>query len=55
MPTPSRAPFIIVNIARMPLCGSPTSQPRAFSKFMTHVAFALMPILCSIEPQRRRR
>ena len=27
MPTPSRAAFIIVNMARMPLCGSPTSQP----------------------------
>ena len=51
MPTPSRAAFIIANMARMPLCGSPMSQPWAPSKFMTQVADALMPILCSIEPQ----
>ena len=36
----------------MPLLGSPTSQPLASSKFITQVADALMPILCSMEPQR---
>ena len=36
MPTPSRAAFIMVNIARMPLWGWPTSQPFAASKFITH-------------------
>ena len=40
--------FIIVNMARMPRCGSPTSQPVASSKFMTQVDDALMPILCSM-------
>ena len=48
MPTPRRAAFIIVNMAFMPLFSSPTSQPVAPSKFMTQVAEALMPILCSI-------
>ena len=52
MPTPSRAAFIIANIARMPLCFLPTSQPFESSKLMTQVDEALMPILCSIEPQR---
>ena len=52
MPTPSRAAFIITNIAGMPLLSSPTSQPLAPSKFMTQVALALMPILCSMAPQR---
>ena len=51
MPTPSRAVFIMVNIARMPLCGAPTSQPTASSKFRTQVAEALIPILCSMAPQ----
>ena len=51
MPTSRRAAFIIVNIARMPWCGSPTSQPVAPSKFMTQVAEPLMPILCSMPPQ----
>ena len=52
MPTPRRAAFIITNMAFMPLFGSPTSQPVASSRFMTQVALALMPILCSIAPQR---
>ena len=47
MPTESRSLFIIVNIARRPLCGSPTSQPLASSKDIWQVADALMPILCS--------
>ena len=51
MLTPSRAAFIIVNMARMPWFASPMSQPVAPSKFMTQVAEALMPILCSIDPQ----
>ncbi|MCY1277194.1 hypothetical protein D9M70_258820 [compost metagenome] len=41
----------MVNIAARPLFGSPTSQPVAPSKFITQVAEALMPILCSMEPQ----
>ncbi|MNP12609.1 hypothetical protein D3C76_1048510 [compost metagenome] len=41
----------MVNIAARPLFSSPTSQPLAPSKFITQVAEALMPILCSIEPQ----
>ncbi|MNC36423.1 hypothetical protein D3C75_849450 [compost metagenome] len=41
----------MVNIAARPLLGSPTSQPTAPSKFITQVAEALMPILCSMEPQ----
>ncbi len=52
MPTARRAAFIMVNIADMPLLGWPTSQAVAPSKFITQVADALMPILCSIEPQR---
>ena len=55
MPTPRRAAFIMVNIARMPLWGWPTSQPFASSKFITQVAEALMPILCSIDAAARRR
>ncbi len=51
MPTPSRAAFIITNIAFRPLFGSPTSQPRAPSRFITQVALPWMPILCSIDPQ----
>ena len=38
----------MVNIARMPRCGSPSSQPVARSKLMTQVAEPLMPILCSM-------
>ena len=34
-PTPNRALFIIVNIARMPSCGSPINQPVAPSYCMT--------------------
>ncbi|KIR16128.1 hypothetical protein PFLU4_30130 [Pseudomonas fluorescens] len=41
----------MVNIAANPLLASPISQPLAPSKFITQVAEALMPILCSIEPQ----
>ena len=52
MPTASRAEFIIVNIARIPLCGSPKRCPVASSKLITQVAEARRPILCSIEPQR---
>ena len=52
MPTPRRAAFIITNIAGMPWLSSPTSQPLAPSRFMTQVALALMPILCSMAPQR---
>ncbi len=48
MPTSSRASFIIVNIARMPRCGSPKSQPVACSKLMTQVADPESPILCSM-------
>ena len=51
MPTPRRASFIMVNMARMPLCGSPTSQPIAPSKLITQVADALMPILSSMPAQ----
>jgi len=40
----------MVNMARMPLCGSPTSQPRELSKLRTQVALPLIPILCSNEP-----
>jgi hypothetical protein len=32
MPTPSRAAFIITNIAGRPLFGSPTSVPSASSR-----------------------
>ncbi len=41
----------MVNIAARPLLGSPTIQPTAPSKFITQVADAWMPILCSMEPQ----
>lgn len=50
MPTPRRAAFIITNIAFKPLFGSPTIQPFAPSRFITHVELPWMPILCSIEP-----
>jgi len=39
-------------MARMPLCGSPISQPVASSRFITQVDEALIPILCSIAPQK---
>ena len=41
----------MVNMAARPLFSSPISQPCASSKFITQVAEALMPILCSMEPQ----
>jgi hypothetical protein len=41
----------IVNMAAMPLPGSPTSQPVESSKFIWQVADALRPILCSIAAQ----
>ncbi|MNY54678.1 hypothetical protein D3C86_1905740 [compost metagenome] len=41
----------MVNIAARPLFGASTIQPVALSKFITQVADALMPILCSMEPQ----
>jgi hypothetical protein len=37
----------------MPRCGSPISVPSAASKFITQVDDALIPILCSIDPQAR--
>ena len=40
-----------VNIQRKPLFGAPIKKPLAPSKFITQVALALIPILCSIEPQ----
>ena len=46
-PTPSRALFIIVNIAAMPWCGSPIIQPRDPSNSMTQVGLPCSPILCS--------
>ena len=46
-PTARRALFIMVNIAAMPLCGSPTSQPVAPSKAMTQVGEPWSPSLCS--------
>ena len=52
MPTIRRAEFIIVNMQRRPLWGSPISQPLAPSKFITQVAEPLMPILCSSPPQK---
>ena len=51
MPTVSRSLFIIVNMARMPLWGVPTSQPVASSKLIWQVAEALIPILCSMAVQ----
>ncbi len=48
---PRRSVFIIANIARMPRFGSPIKKPLAPSKFITQVAEALMPILCSMAPQ----
>ncbi len=50
-PTPSRAPFIITNIALSPLLGSPTSQPVAPSSTIWQVELPWMPILCSMPPQ----
>ena len=47
MPTERRSEFIIVNIARMPLWGSPISQPVASSNDIWHVAEPWMPILRS--------
>ncbi|MOA49849.1 hypothetical protein D3C78_1727840 [compost metagenome] len=41
----------MVNMAARPLFGASTIQPVAPSKFITQVAEALMPILCSMEPQ----
>ena len=40
-----------VNMWFRPLFGSPIRKPVAASKFITQVAEALMPILCSMEPQ----
>ena len=51
MPTDRRSLFIIVNIACMPLFGSPTSQPVASSNVNWQVAEPLMPILCSMPVQ----
>ncbi len=47
MATPSRALFIMVNIAAMPLCGAPTSQPVAPSNCSTAVGEPCSPSLCS--------
>ncbi len=49
--TARRAPFIIVNITRMPWCSPPTRKPCASSKLSVQVAEALRPILCSMLPQ----
>jgi hypothetical protein len=54
MPVPSRAWFIMVNMQFRPLFGFADQKPLASSKFSTQVAEALMPILCSIEPQDTR-
>ena len=51
MPTLTRSLFIMANIACMPLCGIPTSQPLASEKFIWQVAEALSPILCSSPTQ----
>ena len=51
MPTPSRAAFIITNIAARPLCGSPTSVPVAPSRWIWQVALPWMPIFSSSAPQ----
>ena len=54
MPTPMRALFISLNICGMPwfsFASPPTGQPRqvpASPKLRTHVADALIPILCSM-------
>ncbi len=52
-PTAMRAPFIMRNICRMPMCGwPPTRMPRQppFSpKLRTAVADARIPSLCSID------
>ena len=40
----------MTNMAARPSFSLPTRKPLAPSKFMTQVAEALMPILCSIEP-----
>ena len=52
MPTARRAAFIMVNMPRMPLFSSPTSQPTESSNAITQVGEALMPILCSMLTQR---
>ena len=46
-PTPSRALFIIVNIAAMPPFSSPTSQPVAPAYSITQVGDPWSPSLCS--------
>ncbi len=51
IPVPSRAWFIMVNMQLRPLFASPIKKPLAPSKFSTQVAEALIPILCSMEPQ----
>ncbi len=48
----SLAAFIIVNIARMPPCRSPTSSASASSYDMTHVGLPWMPSLPSSPMQR---
>ena len=54
-PTPSRALFIIVNIAAMPcVLGSPISQPVAPSNSITQVGLPCRPILCSSDSARTR-
>ena len=51
MPMVSLAAFIIVNIARMPPCRSPTSSASASSYDMTHVGLPWMPSFSSIPMQ----
>ena len=43
--------FMKVNIQFKPRFSGPIKKPLAPSKFITQVADALIPILCSIEPQ----
>ena len=50
MPTTILSRFIIVNIALKPLSFLPIIYPVASSKFRTHVAEPLIPILLSIDP-----
>ena len=50
-----RAAFIMVNMARMPLFGSPTSQPVASSKFITQVGRGLDAHLVLDGAAARRR
>ena len=45
-----RAMFMKTNMQFRPRLGSPIKIAFAASKLITHVALALMPILCSIEP-----